>query len=191
LEFKELEAVGAVELNRDTMIRQGRRIPSNHDEYWLKYYSAAACCKSMETWGSFVADELAAYLIACRIEDCINILILRSHSKHLKANPNNALIYVFTQQAISRTEINEISTGLESPQSDVSELERFKLRMGYQKSPIGQRIEFNDVFRPILRGTLLNAVHETATRIFSGENVNKFTGILRWYAEQPVLSHGL
>ena len=135
-----------------------------------------------------MADELAAYLIACRIEDCVNILILRSHSKHLKANPNNALIYVFTQEAISRTEINEISTGLESPQSDVSELERFKLRMGYQKIPIGQRIEFNHVFRPILRGTLLNAVHETATRVFSGENVNKFAGILRWYAEQPVLS---
>lgn len=32
LEFKELEAIGAVQLNRDTLIRQGQRIPRSHDK---------------------------------------------------------------------------------------------------------------------------------------------------------------
>jgi hypothetical protein len=185
LEFRELESVGALDLNRDTLIRQGRRIPTNHDEYWHKYYSAAATSECMEAWGAFVANELAAYLIACKIEDCINILILRSHSKHLKANPNNALFFVFTSEAISREDVQEVSTGLESLQPDTFELERFKLRMGYQKIPIGQRIEFNHALRLILRGSLLRRVHDALGRVQGRENFDKLAGILRWYAEQP------
>jgi hypothetical protein len=187
LEFKDLESAGCLDLNRDTLIRQGRRVPANHDQYWRKYYSAAATSHCMEAWGAFAGDELSAYLIACKIEDCINILILRSHSKHLKANPNNALFFVFTGDAMSRDDVKEVSTGLESLQPDTFELERFKLRMGYQRIPIGQRIEFNYPLKLILRGPLLRRLHNTVGRLQGRENFDKLAGILRWYAEQPAV----
>jgi hypothetical protein len=185
LDFDELEPVGALDLNRDTLVRQGRRIPTGHDDYWHSYYAAASSSDCMEAWGSFVGNELAAYLIACKIEDCMNIFILRSHSKHLKENPNNALFFVFTGDVLSRKEINEVSTGLESPQSDVADLERFKQRMGFQKVPIGQRIEFRPLLKPFLRLKPLRKFQDIVSKMEGGEKFSKLSGILRWYSEQP------
>ncbi len=185
LDFKELEPVGALALNRDTLLRQGRRVPTNCDSYWRSYYAAAGSSGFMEAWGAFVGENLAAYLIACQIEDCMNIFILRSDSKYLKANPNNALFFVFTGDAIARREIKEVSTGLESPQSGISDLDRFKVRMGYEKIPIGQRIEFNPLLRSIVRSRLAWKLQNIAGRLQGRENLDKLAGILRWYSEQP------
>ncbi len=187
LAFEELESTGALRLNVETLMRQGRKVPANHDIYWRRYYDEASRTSAMQAWGSFVENELAAYLIACQIEDCMNILILRSHTNYLKANPNNALFYVFTQDSLRRTDIHEVSTGLESPQSDTSELERFKSRMGFEKVPIGQRIEFNSLFRLLLKSGASSVLQRTLNKVSTKESVGKLAGILRWYEEQPAL----
>lgn len=188
LDFHELEAVKALDLNRDTLLRQGRRVPANHDHYWRTYYSAAAESHSMEAWGAFVGDDLAAYLIACKIEDCMNVLYVHSHRNYLKANPNNALFFIFTRDALSRKEITEVCLGLESPQPDLQDLDRFKLRMGYTKVPMGQRIEFNPLLRWFLGGSLQRNLQAAVSKVHGRENFAKLAGVLQWHSEQPVRS---
>lgn len=185
IEWDELESVGALRLARDTRLRQGRAIPPNHDQYLRKYWSVARRIDTMEAWGSFVGSDLAAFLMASRIEDWVYIWSLNSDRDLLQANPNNALFYVFTKDVLSRPEVTAVSTGLESMQSDPADLERFKLRMGYQRVPIGQRVQFNYLYRIALQGPVLRAMKN---RFSSGANnslQSKLGVLLRWYSEQP------
>jgi hypothetical protein len=184
LDFKDLESLGTLELNRNTFTRQQRRIPSNHDHYWRKYYAAAAAADSMETWGAFVDNDLVAYLIGCRIEDCMNLLIVRSSAERLKENPNNALLYIFVREVISRPEISEISMGLEPVEPGLEDLDRFKMSMGFTKVPIGQKVHVNGFLRPFLTASLLKGFRRLAVSYCSGQSVRKLDGLLNWYCNQ-------
>lgn len=185
--WDELESAGALQLSRDTRLRQGRAIPANHDHVLRKYWSVARKLDSMEAWGAFVGSELAAFLTSSRIEDWIYIWSLNSDRNLLHANPNNALFFVFTSDVLSREGVSVVSTGLESMQSDPSDLERFKLRMGFNKVPIGQRVQFNYLYRIALRGPLLRTLK---SRFGNGANnsiQSKLGVLLSWYSEQPAL----
>ena len=183
--FADLESAGALRLNRETLQRQGRRIARFHDAYWRAYYAAAEAAPAMEAWGAFAGRDLAAYLIACRIEDCLNILVVRSHCEHLKAYPNNALVYTLTRQALARPETKQVSFGLESVQADLDALDHFKEGMGFVKRPIGQRIELHRFARPLAQGLLLRRLGRFAEARAEHESFRKLAGMLRWYHEQP------
>jgi hypothetical protein len=185
--WDELESVGALRLARDTRSRQGRSIPPNHDQVLRKYWSIAAKLDTMEAWGSFVGSELAAFLMASRIEDWVYIWSLNSDRNLLHANPNNALFYVFTTDVLSRPEVMAVSTGLESMQSDPADLERFKLRMGFQRVPIGQRVQFNYLYSAALRGPVLRALKNRFSHGSNNSIQSKLGVLLRWYSEQPAL----
>ncbi len=185
--WDELESVGALHLARDTRLRQGRAIPPNHDHVLQKYWSVAGKLDSMEAWGSFVGNQLAAFLTASRIEDWIYIWSLNSDRNLLHANPNNALFYVFTADALSRDGITTVSTGLESMQSDPADLERFKFRMGFIRFPIGQRVQFNYLYRAALRGPVLRTLKDHFGTGSNNSIQSKFGLLLRWYSEQPAL----
>jgi hypothetical protein len=184
LDFEELEPLGALELNRATFVRQQRHIRRDHDRYWRKYYSAAAGIESMEVWGAFVENDLAAYLIACSIEDCMNVLILRSSVEHLKDNPNNALMYAFVREIMSRPEMSEVSLGLEPVEPGLEDLDRFKTRMGFIKVPIGQRIYMNPLLRPLCQQPLLTAFQRIAAANHKSQKSRKFVGLMNWYSDQ-------
>jgi hypothetical protein len=184
LDFEELEPLGALQLNRETFIRQQRRVPANHDNYWRKYYAAAATVDSMETWGAFVRDDLAAYLIACRIEDCMNVLILRSSIDHLKDNPNNALFFSFVRETMSRPEMKELSLGLEPVEPGLEGLDRFKMQMGFTKVPIGQKIYVNRLVRPFCHVRLLKGFQRLAAYYPQSKSTRKFAGLIDWYCDQ-------
>jgi hypothetical protein len=186
LDFGELESLGALELSRNTFTRQGRRISSSHDRYWRKYYSAAAATRSMETWGAFVDGDLGAYLIGCQIEDCMNILIVRSSAERLKESPNNALLYIVVRDVISRPEISEISLGLEPVEPGLEDLDRFKMNMGFTKVPIGQKVHVNALLRPFLTAAILKGFQRLTAANFGGQSVRKLDGLLNWYCNQLV-----
>jgi hypothetical protein len=185
--WDELESVGAIRVARDTRDRQARAIPPNHDDYWRRYFSAAAKLDTMEAWGAFVGSQLAAFITASTIEDRIYIWTLNSDREYLSANPNNALFFVFVKDAIARSGIVEVSTGLESMQSDPSDLERFKLRMGFQRVPIGQRVAFNPLYSAILRGPILRKLRDSLSNGSNNATWTKLGVLLRWYSEQPAL----
>jgi len=185
--WDELESVGALEVSKDTRLRQGRAVPINHDSFLRKYWSVAHNLDSMEAWGSFVGNKLAAFLIASRIEDRMYIWSLNSDRNLLQANPNNALFYVFTRDAISRKEITAVSTGLESMQSDPGDLERFKMRMGFDRVPIGQRIRLNHIYGFALRDPMLRILQNYLSNGSNNSLQSKIGVLLRWYSEQPSL----
>jgi hypothetical protein len=185
LTFRELERSGAREVSRDTMLRQSRHVPSAHDAYWRAYYAAADACESMEAWAAFVGKDLAAFLIATTMENCVYILEEFSHRKHLREYPNNALVYSFTSTALGRPEVKEVSYGLEPLEEGLAGLDHFKQGMGFINRPIGQRIELNRFLRPFLAKPLMASARRVAERQAYREGFGKLAGMLRRYEEQP------
>lgn len=172
----------AFNLNTDTLQRQGRILTTNEKEYWKKYYQEILSVDGASIWGAFVQDELAAFLISVRMKHCENILIVRSRASLLKFYPNNALLYTFVSKALSSDEIDEISIGLESIQSNMESLDRFKLGMGFKKVPIGQCIIFRPPFALLLRGRGVKYILGLLKNY--NEKFAKLYGLVTWYDEQ-------
>ncbi len=175
----------AVKLNKETLVRQGRRIPSGFDEYWLRYYREAAKAEGAEAWGAFIDGELAAYLIAFRMEAVAHILIVRSAREMLSRYPNNALIFSYVSSAMHSGEVGEVSIGYESIQGGMASLDKFKTGMGFKKIVIGQRVEFSPLIAPIARSPFGRLVKSMSSRLADkNEKVAKLSGLLDWYQTQ-------
>lgn len=175
----------ALKLNTDTLERQGRTLSTKEKKYWAKYYQEIPLVEGSTIWGAFVQDDLAAFLISLQMDGCTNILIVRSKASLLKFYPNNALLYTFVSKMMSHHDINEVSIGLESIQSDMDSLDRFKMGMGFKKVPIGQYI----IFRPPLSFILKRPIAKTLEYILRltskyNEKLAKLYGLLVWYNEQ-------
>ncbi len=185
--FADLSECG-MQLNYETLERQGRRIPSGFSGYWAKYYEAAGRAQGACAWGAFVGKELAAYLIAFEMEQVAHVLILRSSSRHLKSYPNNALLYGFMHVGLNEGGYREVSIGLESIRRDLTSLDHFKLGMGFSAIEIGQRVELVPFLGRTLRMPVLNILLRTAPLWQRGEKLDKVAGLLQWYRDQVVQS---
>jgi len=185
LTFDDLRAPEVMEMNRDTLERQGATVSTDLVEFWDRFYSAAKESATMEVWGAFVGDEIAAYQIACRIEDCMEDIILKSRTKHLEARPNNALVYTPMQNALSRPEISIVIQGWEPTTNEPPGQEDFKHSMGCEKVPIGQRIELNRLAAYFLRGKILDSVQRFIQFLPERDLFTKVSRTLDWYAQQP------
>ncbi len=177
----------AIPLNADTLIRQGRKVPSDLAEHWTRYYDNAAKTEGAETWAAFVGDQLAAYLISFTIEDVANMLIVRSSLRFLDSFPNNALVYRFLHDRMRSGDIRQVCYGYESIQADLESLDQFKTGMGFRKIPVGQRIELAGWLKPIVNRFTTPLAEKLLRRLSSSENSAKLQGILKWYQRQPAL----
>jgi len=177
----------AIPLNADTLVRQGRKVPNDLEKYWTRYYESAAKTEGAETWAAFVGDSLAAYLISFTIEDTTNLCIVRSSLKFLDAFPNNALLYRFVYDRIRGHDIRQIGYGYESIQAGLGSLDQFKSGMGFQQSPVGQRIELASWVRPFVNRFSVPVAQRILRKFGSGETSAKLSGILNWYRQQPDL----
>jgi len=173
-----------VALNRDTLLRQGRAIPSGFDDYWQRYYGYAGQADGAQIWGAFFEGELAAYLISFEMEGVAHILILRSKAELLRHYPNNALLFSYMKSVLGSGSIREVSIGLESIQCGMDSLDRFKTNMGFQKVPVGQCIAFTPWLRPFVAGRIGRVVRSLVEQHRGNERIDKMAGMLRWYAEQ-------
>ncbi len=178
----------AIPLNADTLVRQGRKVPSNLASYWSRYYEEAAQTEGAEAWAAFVGDSLAAYLISFTIEDVANLLIVRSSLQFLDAFPNNALLYRFVYDRIRTGDVKQISYGYESIQAGLGSLDQFKTGMGFRQAPAGQRIELAGWVRPLVNRFTMPMAERVLKRFGEGETTAKLNGILQWYQQQPALS---
>jgi hypothetical protein len=186
IEFQQLQKL-AMPLNADTLIRQGRKVPSDLQSYWTRYYQQAATTQGAETWAAFVGTDLAAYLISFMIDDVANLLIVRSSSQHLESYPNNALLFRFLSARLKDADVRMVSYGYESIQSDLGSLDQFKLGMGFRKDPVGQRIEFAPWLSPLFNRFTDAVARRILRSLGRGETVAKLQGMLNWYRDQPAL----
>lgn len=177
----------AISLNADTLIRQGRRVPTSLEKYWQRYFSAAEVTAGAEAWGAFVDDDLAAYLIAFVIDTTINVLIVRSATAHLKKLPNNALLFKYLHDRMRDPSISRISYGYASIQDGLGSLDQFKTGMGFRADPCGQRVEVARWVRPLLNSYTLPVLRRTLKGLGAGETSAKLQGILNWYQQQPAI----
>ena len=174
-------------LNIGTLKRQGRRIDSDIESFWHRYYQAAAKAEGAETWGAFQDGELAAYLISFVMENTAHILIVRSDPDKLKFYPNNALIYSYLSHSLKERGLGEVSFGLESIQAGMGNLERFKRGMGFAQIPIGQRIILKPGMKLIANRPVSRLVTGAVSRFSSPEKAEKLAGLIDWYQQQPSL----
>ena len=186
IEFQQLQKL-AMPLNADTLIRQGRKVPSTLQSYWTRYYQQAAVTQGAEAWAAFVGTDLAAYLISFMINDVANLLIVRSSIQHLECYPNNALLFQFLSARLRDSDIRMVSYGYESIQSDLGSLDQFKLGMGFRKDPVGQRIEFAPWISPFINRFTDAVTRRVLKTLGRGETVVKVQGMLNWYRDQPTL----
>ena len=173
-----------IELHAETILRQGRRLPDNYENYWKKYFHAVAECPAATAWACRCEGALAAYLISFRIGSVENICIVRSREDLLKYRPNNALLFTFLQHALANPLTSEVCIGLQSLQRDMASLDSFKRGMGFTEKPIGQRIE--------VRAPLGLQIPRIAARIaakaadkLNNELAARLAGALHLYEQQP------
>lgn len=186
IEFMELYDLG-LKLNRDTLERQGRKLPADFENYWRNYYKNADSADGAESWGAFCDGELAAYLIAFRMDKCSNILIMRSSRDHLNKYPNNALLYVYNKHILTESNMSEVSIGFESIQGDMDKLDHFKKGLGFEQEAVGQRIEASSLIRPFMINPVMKGIVKFAEARGNDEKFSKMAGMLKWYMEQPKL----
>lgn len=187
VEFAELRE-HAIQLNIDTLLRQGRRVPSNIETYWRRYYEAAATTPGAEAWAAWCDGRMAAYVIAFTINRTANMLIVRSALDLLPKFPNNALIFQYLFQKIREPKIDRIVYGYESIQTGLGSLDQFKTGMGFQLAPVGQRIELANWVKPLVNRFTTGVASKLLQRLGKGETPAKLQGILNWYRDQPSLS---
>jgi hypothetical protein len=183
--FDELAARGLA-ADRDTLARQGRLARLSR-ERWPRYWSAAAATPGMEGWAAFVAGEMAAFLVTVQFDDCVEFLLARSRSDLLQAYPNNALLFVVTEEMLVRRRVRAITFGLESLEP-VGPLDQFKFSMGFHQRPIRQRVVFHPLvgvlmrMRPLRTGVYRWARHHGAEGAFW----KKAAGLLRFAEESGI-----
>jgi hypothetical protein len=137
-------------INDDTL----RRIKLQDRYPWERYWEAVArATDCVEVWGALVDGTLAAYSVAVRADRCCEILIARSTSEMLKFYPNNALLFTVVRDMLARPDVDEVLFGVQAlDRTDGTDA--FKLSLGFDKSPIRQRVVFHPMLRPALQNPL-------------------------------------
>jgi hypothetical protein len=137
-------------INDDTL----RRIRLQERYPWEQYWDAAERSSDcVEVWGARVDGVLAAYLVAVRVDRCCEILIARSTSEMLKFYPNNALLFTVVRDMVQRPDVDVVFFGVQAlDRADGTDA--FKQSLGFEKTPIRQRVVFHPLLRPALQNAL-------------------------------------
>ncbi len=133
-------------LNAQTSQRQGRGETALSKKRWKRYCEAAGNTPGMESWGAFVGERLAAFVVCATVERSYNILYQSSNLELLTHCPNNALAFTVTKRALEQAGIDRVCYGLKSVEQ-TSGLEHFKCGIGFSLSPMDERL----VLHPVLR----------------------------------------
>lgn len=147
INFEYLYEKGRV-LQLDTLERQGRDPKIFNDLSWKKYCNAARELPGFEAWGALVDDDLAAFLVVFKMDDCVLYILQRSLRKYLAYYPNNALTMTVTQDILSRESIRMVSYGLKSLHAPDS-LDDYKMKMGFNKVMVKERVLLHPFLMPL------------------------------------------
>jgi hypothetical protein len=166
-------------LYEETLIRQGRKnaLSSN---YWEALCLSADGLPCFEAWGALHEGALVTSLLACTIDDTVSILFQQSLTEHQKYGINNALIYTFTREVLSRPGIKCIFYGLHSLDAPAS-VDNFKFRMRYRAKPVRQRVVFNPSIAPFIQPLSYSLLRALMRILPANPRISKVEGMMRFY----------
>lgn len=168
-------------LRAETLARQGR-LKAENPEWWKRLCLSAEGLPGFEAWGAFRGRTLVAALIAYLARGRYLMLYQQSLTEHLKFGVNNTLGFVFTQRSLARPEIKELFYGFQSLDAS-SHVDEFKFRMGYEASPVRQRVLFHPALRPFMTPATLGAIGLFGRLGPGRPGWLKAAGLLRFYLE--------
>jgi hypothetical protein len=164
-------------LRVDTLARQQRRLPETRND-WHKKNSAALGLEGFEVWAAEVNHELAATLLTFQMDGWGYMLYQQCHRDYLREHANNALSFEVTQNLIRRPNIQGIFYGMRSLDAPAS-VDEFKLRMGYEARPVGQRVVFHPALAPLVNHFTHRAAKSLAALNQASRFLAKAEGMLR------------
>lgn len=168
-------------LRKETLMRQGRQ-NAETKRFWETLCLSADGLSSFEAWGALHEGQLVSALLACTIDDTVNIYYQQSLTRHLKFGINNALTFVFTHEVLKRAGIRTIFYGLHSLDAP-SSVDSYKFRMGYIPKPVRQRVVINPQIAPLIRPfthTLIKALMKILPQV---PQIAKAEGMARFYLQ--------
>jgi hypothetical protein len=145
VEFSALVEIGH-QLNQETFQRQGRQDTGFSRDRWQRYCQAAEKTAGMEAWGAFAKGRLAAFVVCALVGRCYNFIHQSSSRELLPHQPNNALAFAVTRQALNLPGVDEVCYGLKSVEHTEG-LERFKLGMGFSIRPFEERLALHPLLQ--------------------------------------------
>jgi hypothetical protein len=168
-------------LRAETLTRQSR-IKAENAAWWKRLCLSAEGLPGFEAWGASRDGKLVAALIAYLAGDCFVMLYQQSLTQHLRFGVNNALGFVFTQNALARPGVKRLFYGFES--LDASwRVDEFKLRMGYTAEPVRQRVVFHPALRPLVKPATLAVLDYLGGKVLRSPRWNKAAGMMRFCLE--------
>jgi hypothetical protein len=181
--FAELGTHG-IALQRDTLLRQRRRVRSDLRAYWSRYFEHAAHTEGALAWGAFHEKQLAAYLLAFQVEDTAHVVIVRSAAALLRYYPNNALLFTFLRHVLGSGAARRVSIGFEPFQTNLASLDRFKEGLGFRRFAVCQYVRLAPPLPALLRRPLLAGSIACLRLLSRNETASKVAGLLECYATQ-------
>ena len=136
------------ELEADTCRRQTRQSAFTKKSFRIRV-NAAEGLPGFEAWGAVVGGRLAAYLLALRVDDTLELLSQACRTECLRNSPNHALVFVATREFIRRPDVRSVFYTVQSLDAP-SNVDEFKFRMGYTAKPIRQRVAFHPLIAPLV-----------------------------------------
>ncbi|MDZ7372433.1 MAG: GNAT family N-acetyltransferase [candidate division KSB1 bacterium] len=166
-------------LNVETLTRQGRFRVRTARERWKRVAQSLGKIEGLQAWGARVDGELASLAVTFRVQDCVNLLILRSTLQHRWAYPNNALVFTIVREAFAQPGVTCVSYGEESILG-LDSLDVFKTGMGFERRPVRQVLILHPLLRwakPLVKNRVVEA---TASRYPDNLVLRKIVGAARW-----------
>jgi len=168
-------------LQRDTLKRQDR-LRSMQQDGWERLCRSADGLPGFEAWSATLNGELAAAVIACRIDDYFYIPYALSHTSFLSHHPNNALFYSVSSELLEREGTAGIFFTVQSLDAP-AHVDEFKFRMGFQAIPVCQHVDFSPFLRPFTTRLVHSLIRRLYRRNPSNPALAKAEGILRFHLE--------
>jgi len=180
ISFQDLAEKGW-DLQCDTLARQGRSCKVRRED-WSALCLSAAALPGFEAWGGLVQGQLAASVIAFRMQDCCYMLYQQCLQEYLTSHVNNALGFAVTQALLRRDDVNSVFYSLHSLDAPPS-VDEFKFRLGFSPKPVRQRVVFHPLCAPFIN-PITHAFVRAAKALRPGSPFfAKTEGMLRFYIE--------
>jgi hypothetical protein len=149
----ELAAQG-MELNRDTLLRQGRHDPTFLDPArFRQFVDVVGRCPGAVIYGVFQGGRMAAYLIGIRDGQWLHLIYKMSRAEDLQNSPNHALDYSVILDAAATPGIQFIGNGFSSLVEHEG-LDRYKRQMGYELAEHNLCLHLHPRLDPLLGNSL-------------------------------------
>jgi hypothetical protein len=174
-------AVHGRRAHEDTLSRQDRAGLLG-GAAWEAFWASVSATPSMEVWGAWADEDLAAFLVTMNFGDSVEFLLARSRDDLLAAYPNNALLYSVTEEMLVRRGLREITFGIESLEP-VGPLDQFKFSMGFRTKPLRQCVAFHPVFGALLRSRAVRGLFHRWGESGRGVFWRKASGLVRFAEE--------